>query len=63
MNARPILSRRDDGIERLIGHLPFECDDKAALRGFASACTRSVSAFQIRRAQERAAEKRNGGAV
>lgn len=52
--CRPTLSIRDEGIERLIANLPDgQPDDLNDLRSFARFLTREVSAWMIRKGQER----------
>lgn len=51
---RPLLGRRDDGIERLIKGSPAEnAPDLNALRAWARNTTREVSRWQIERACNR----------
>lgn len=54
MITRPLLSIRDDGIERLIKGRPAEvAPDLNALRAWAKQATREVSKWQIERAKNR----------
>jgi hypothetical protein len=49
--CRPVLSIRNDGIERLIGNLPVAPDDPNGLRRWTVAMTRAVATWEVGKAQ------------
>jgi hypothetical protein len=60
--VRPLLSPRDNGVERLIAGFPIEnTDDAAGLRLWASNLKRAASGWEVERAKEGALNRLAGG--